>query len=106
MRQAHFARVWKRAATEQTNVADGVMWRTKGSGCDKGLFGVEQPSNAVNLGCLDRFFERQRWGNCWDPFGAQRKICSDRRVSAKAQFRLAGRQTSAVGFARRKCRFC
>ena len=69
MREAYFARIWKRAAAEQTDVADSVMRRTKRSDCDKGLFGVEQPSNAVDLCRLDRFFERERRDNCWDPFG-------------------------------------
>src|ERR1700757_4242458 len=41
MGQAYFARIRKRAAAEQTDVADGVMRRAKRSRRHKGLFCVE-----------------------------------------------------------------
>jgi hypothetical protein len=55
--ETHFARIWERAAAQQPNVADGVMGRAKWSRGDKGFFGIEQPSDAVNLGGLNRFLE-------------------------------------------------
>src|SRR5215469_475460 len=66
MRNTYFAGIWKRAATEQTDVADGVMRRAKRSRRYKGLFGIEQTSDAMDFGRLDRFIERKRWDNCWD----------------------------------------
>ena len=58
MREADFARIWKCAAAEQTNVADGVMRRPERSRRDKRFFSVEQTGNAVNFRRLDCFLER------------------------------------------------
>src|SRR5262249_32275469 len=66
VRDAYFAGIWKRTAAKQTNVADGVMRCAERSRGHKGLFGVEQPSDTVNLGRLDRFVERKWWDDCWD----------------------------------------
>src|SRR6185369_7670581 len=68
----YFARIRKRSAAKQTDVADGVMRRPERSRRHKGLFGVEQSSDAVNLGRLDRFIERKRWDDCWDAFRQHR----------------------------------
>src|SRR5262245_3725434 len=68
----YFARIWKRSAAKQTDVANGVMRRAERSRRHKGLFGVEQPGDAVNLGRLDRFSERKRWDDCWDAFRQHR----------------------------------
>jgi hypothetical protein len=69
VRDAYFTGIWKRAAAKQTDVADGVMRRAEGSRRDKGLFGVEQPGDAVDFGRLDRFIERKRRDNGRDAFG-------------------------------------
>src|SRR5207248_3483 len=72
MSQAHFARIWKRPAAEQADVADGVMRRAKWSGGNERLFGIEQAGDAVDLCCLNRFFERERRNDGRDAFGQHR----------------------------------
>src|SRR5205814_2594544 len=72
MSQAHFARIWKRPAAEQADVADSVMRRAKWSGGNKRLFSIKQAGDAVNLCCLNRFFERERWNDGRDAFGQHR----------------------------------
>ena len=72
MRQAYFTRIWKRSAAEQTNIADSVMGRAKRSRRNEGLFGIEQAGDAVDLCCLNRFFERERRNDGRDAFGQHR----------------------------------
>ena len=69
MRNAYFAGIRESAAAQQTNVADRVMRRAERSRRDKGLFGVEQTSDAMDLGRLDRFIERKRRDNSRDALG-------------------------------------
>src|SRR5215471_7802600 len=69
MRETYFTRIWKRAAAEQTNIADGVMRRPERSDRYKGLLSVEQTGDAMDLGGLDRLVERKRRNDCWDAFG-------------------------------------
>src|SRR4029077_19668902 len=58
--EADFARSWKRTSAEQSNVADGVMRRTKRSCRNERSFAVKESGDAVDLGGLDRFIERHR----------------------------------------------
>jgi len=69
VREAYFARIWKRPAAKQTDVADRVMGRAERSRRDKRLFGIEQTSNAMYFGRFDRFIECKRRDDCRDPLG-------------------------------------
>ena len=72
VREADFARVWKCAAAEQTDIADGVMRRAERPRRDERFFAIEQPGDAVNLGRLDRFLQRHRRDDGGDAFGKHR----------------------------------
>src|SRR4029453_2650816 len=80
MRNAYFTGIWKRAAAEQTDVADGVMRIAKRSPGNERLFGIEQTGDAVDLGRLDRFFEHKRRDDCWDAF-RQHRFARTRRAN-------------------------
>src|SRR5439155_23191094 len=77
--EAYFARIWKRATTEQTNVANGMMRIAKRSCGNEGLFGVEQAGDAMDLRCLDCLLERERRNDGWDAFG-QHRLTRPRRT--------------------------
>src|SRR5262249_28094095 len=70
--EAHFARIWERAAAEQPNVANGVMRRPEWSRGDEGFFGIQQPGDAVNLCGFNRLLERKRRNDRRDTFGQHR----------------------------------
>jgi len=68
MGQAHFAGLGNGGAAEQADIGDGVMRRSKWAGGNECLFAAEHSGNAVDLGALDRFFERHRRHDGGDPF--------------------------------------
>ena len=78
--EADFAGIWKRAATEQANIADRMMRIAKRSCGDEGFFGIEQPSDAMNLGRINGFIERERRNNSRNAFG-QHRFARPRRTN-------------------------
>src|SRR6476620_1179091 len=79
MRDAYFTGIWKRAAAKQTDVADSVMRIAKRSLGNERLFGIEQTSDAVDLGRLDRFIQCERRDNRRDAF-RQHRFARTRRA--------------------------
>jgi len=70
--ETDLARTWKRAAAEKSDIADGVMGRTKWSRRNKRSLAVQKSGDAVNLGGFDRFVERHRRNNRRHPFRQHR----------------------------------
>jgi hypothetical protein len=60
VRETDFA--WGRLAgsTQQSRIRDGVMRTPKGPARDKPMLAIEQSTNAVHLGCFDRFPQSKR----------------------------------------------
>src|ERR1700678_4437046 len=56
-------------AAEQAGVAGRMVGSAKGTAGDEGLAGFEQAHDAVDFGCLKRFFEGQRRQNGGEAFG-------------------------------------
>src|SRR5215475_9120818 len=56
MSQADLARFGDRSSTNQSGVADRVMWRAKRAGSEKPAC-IRVSGNAVYFGCLQRFFK-------------------------------------------------
>ena len=67
--EAHFTGVRKCAATEKSNVTDGVMRIAERSRRDKRLFSIEQTGDAMNLRRLNRFIQGERRNDGWNALG-------------------------------------
>ena len=66
--------------SEQPGVAGGVMGRTKRTSSDQSLSRLKHPGDAVNLGGLQCFFQRQRRQNGGQTLG-QHRFASPRRAN-------------------------
>src|SRR2546421_8223073 len=76
--KAYFARSGECAAAKKSNVADGVMRRTKRTRRNKRFFAVQKSGNAVDLCRLDGFIERNRRNDCRNSF-RQHRLSGTRR---------------------------
>ena len=80
MGQAHLAWIWNSATTEQSNVADGVVRRSKRARRHERLLGREQASDTMDFCRLNCFLDRHRRDDGRDTLG-QHRFTGTRRTN-------------------------
>ena len=69
VRKAYLTRRRIGRTAKKSDIGDRVVRRAEGTDGDKVVFPVEQPADAVDLGCLDRFLQRHGRHDPGNPLG-------------------------------------